>query len=65
MTLGEATDRLRQPPLARACVGPGPGTHGLCYCAWRNAQERTLQRAAHIVARQLANLRDRTGGARG
>jgi hypothetical protein len=53
MTLGGAVELLRVPPWACACIGPP-----YC-CRFSFDQARALQRAAHIAARQLADLRDR------
>lgn len=56
-TLGEATRSLRwvreNGPIACACVGPPY----CCRYGWR--QSEALHRAAHILVRQLADLRDR------
>jgi len=54
MTLADATDRLRAEPWACACIGDP-----LC-CRHPFEQARQLQRAAHIVARQLTDLATRS-----
>jgi hypothetical protein len=54
MTLGEALEILTACPIACACSGPGPWPG--CYCGWTIAEARALHRAAHIAARQIADL---------
>lgn len=50
MTLAKATDLHRTPAWACACIGPP-----YC-CLFAYDQARALHRAAHIAARQMADL---------
>jgi hypothetical protein len=54
MTLGQAARIAGAPAFGCACVGPLP----VCYCQQQRRQVAALLRAAHIVARQLAEYRD-------
>ena len=56
MTLGEATEVLAS-TWACACVGRPPGAplNSPCYCQLAVAEAEQLRRAAHIVARLLAD----------
>ena len=62
MALDDATELLRGDGVACACTGIAPGD-SLCGCQLVVARARQLRRGAHIVARQLADLRDRRGNA--
>lgn len=55
MTLGRATELLRPPFWACACVGPPyPSPVGTpCFCQLSANQARRLRRGAHIVAKLL------------
>lgn len=56
MTLGEGTRLLRGAGWACACVGPPiPSPKGTpCFCRLSFGQAHALNRAAHIVAKLLA-----------
>lgn len=53
MTLDGATQRLRAPAFACACVGPP------ACCTYGFQQARALQRVAHIAVKQLNDLAGR------
>ena len=63
MTLGEAIELLNT-PYACACIGPPWGSpRGTpCSCRLSVGQAKALQRAAHIVARLLADAAETSTG---
>lgn len=64
LTLGEATARADDDDIiACACIGPPPPAPlgSPCMCALANLRAEQLRRAAHIVAKLIAQLiEDRT-----
>lgn len=62
MTLDEATELRQIPSWACACCGPpmrrGKALDSRCFCALTMDQVQSLHRAAHIVAKLMADRAD-------